>query len=323
MEPPPPLKGDAPTHGTVRPLVPADSRGEQVNPHVFASTIARFPAPGFGTSAKPEVKALDRDLRRPASIASRTPGTICVGAIRATSARETIIEIHRETTIMRRRFALLDVATVCVLVLAIAIALMDGSPLRRTISERRLRYVQNTKIRSTWSLLANTATLLNSDNQRDPTVIVVSDYECPFCKTAESSIDSAVVAGVRISVLHLPIPSHVSAKAAALYALCSERLGEFASIHRRLFQDQSWRSNEGATYDKVELAMNRFTPLNGCEDHKLLDTDLEKHVRAANNVGVDATPTFLARDGVIRPRSGESLTAMLLRAGKDSQQSSK
>ena len=68
------------------------------------------------------------------------------------------------------------------------------------------------------------------------------DYQCPFCRAAQSIIDSVMAAQpteVRLVVHHLPLAGHNFAVQAAVAAECADRQGKFSEMHRVLLERQN------------------------------------------------------------------------------------
>lgn len=73
------------------------------------------------------------------------------------------------------------------------------------------------------------------------TVVVFSDYQCPYCKRHDQTITRLAEAypdDVRVVWRQLPLPFHESADEAALAALAADRQGAFLRMHALLFERQ-------------------------------------------------------------------------------------
>lgn len=224
---------------------------------------------------------------------------------------------------MKLRVSIIDLMTAAVLVLAVIITFADGSPARRQIAQWQKDKRQSSAVSAAWGELVEVASPLGGQVNRDVSVIMISDYECPFCKTAEASVDSALKAGVGISLLHFPIASHKSARAAALVALCAEQQNIFSDVRRSLFGSQDWREESGASFEAIQLLLSGMTSLKDCPSVGALEAKLRKHTALAERVLADATPTFLTRSGVLRPKNGQSLAALLISTDSSSKSSTR
>lgn len=129
-----------------------------------------------------------------------------------------------------------------------------------------------------------------------PVVIVAfSDYQCPFCKRAEPTIDAVLAkypTQVRLVFRHLPLDGlHPQARPASIAAVCAEQQGKFWEYHAQLFENQQSLSNEDL--DKyataVGLDMAAFkTCIASPEAAQRVQTDAE----AARSAGITGTPAF-------------------------------
>jgi len=76
-------------------------------------------------------------------------------------------------------------------------------------------------------------------------MVVISDFQCPYCKTWHDETYPAlrreyVDAGkLRMAYLHLPLPNHSQARLAAEASMCASASGRFWEMHDRIFASQS------------------------------------------------------------------------------------
>ncbi len=129
------------------------------------------------------------------------------------------------------------------------------------------------------------------------TVIVFSDFQCPYCKRVSSTLDDllrAYPSDVRIVYRHLPLPFHRQAMPAALAAAAADRQGRFWAMHDLLFANAS-RLEELAKNDFQELArqlgLDLGQYLNDYNDpglQRLVDDDID----VAGRFGATGTPSF-------------------------------
>jgi len=70
------------------------------------------------------------------------------------------------------------------------------------------------------------------------TIVIFSDFECPFCARAEPTmgkIRETWPHDVKFVFRHYPLPFHASARPAAAAASCAAEQGRFWEVHDRLF----------------------------------------------------------------------------------------
>ena len=144
------------------------------------------------------------------------------------------------------------------------------------------------------------------------TLVVFSDFECPWCAKLEPLLAQLLAANadtVRVVFKHLPLPMHPQAEPAALAAIAAQRQGRFWEMHDALFAVQQWTPaavTETAT--RIKLDMNRFqADLNSQETRMQLAKD-KADAQAAE---VAATPSVFVNGRPVRERSLPALQAMV------------
>ena len=144
------------------------------------------------------------------------------------------------------------------------------------------------------------------------TLVVFSDFECPWCAKLEPLLAQLLAANadtVRVVFKHLPLPMHPQAEPAALAAIAAQRQGKFWEMHDALFAVQQWTPaaiTETAT--RIKLDMTRFqADLNSQETR----TQLAKDTADAQAAEVAATPSVFVNGRPVRERSLPALQAMV------------
>lgn len=126
------------------------------------------------------------------------------------------------------------------------------------------------------------------------TVVVFSDFECPFCARGADTLhalEQRYGHDVRLVFKNNPLPFHTHARAAALAALAADEQGKFWALHDRLFAHRG-ELDEGGIGRQVEEA--------GLDTHAFrlavasprLAQRLDADVAEAQRLGVQGTPTF-------------------------------
>jgi protein-disulfide isomerase len=127
------------------------------------------------------------------------------------------------------------------------------------------------------------------------TVVVFSDFQCPFCAKVEPTlkqIEQAYGDKVRIAWKHRPLPFHPNAVPAAEAAEAAREQGKFWPMHDKLFAGQQQLSS--ASYEKwaqelgLDLAKFRAAVASGKYKARIQEDDA-----LATSLGVDGTPTML------------------------------
>ena len=90
------------------------------------------------------------------------------------------------------------------------------------------------------------------------TMVELTDYDCPYCAKAESTIaqlQKAYGGDLRTVVIENPLPIHDHAEPVALFALTAYQAGVFDKAHSRLFQDQTKHSDDDLRALGLDLGM--------------------------------------------------------------------
>ena len=140
-------------------------------------------------------------------------------------------------------------------------------------------------------------------------VIVVSDFQCPYCKqwhdTTYPALHNEFVkpGKVRFAYVNYPLNSHAQAWPSAEAAMCAGAQGKFWQMHDAIFDNQErWASGPApaAVFDSlarttgVEMRRWRDCVTSGTTK-PLIQAD---HQRAAA-AGVRSTPSFLIGDALL------------------------
>jgi protein-disulfide isomerase len=126
------------------------------------------------------------------------------------------------------------------------------------------------------------------------TIIEFSDYQCPFCKRAEDSVDKVMKTygdKVRLVFRDYPLPMHPLARPAAEAANCANAQGKFWDYHAKLF------ANQGALGEDKLKEYAKDVGLDGakfdqCLADKQFKAAIDKDIADGSKVGVNGTPAF-------------------------------
>jgi protein-disulfide isomerase len=125
------------------------------------------------------------------------------------------------------------------------------------------------------------------------TIISFSDYECPFCKRAEGTVDQVLTTyGDKVRFVHrdFPLSFHEHAQQAAEAARCAEAQGKFWEYHRKLFASQDLTAAAlKKMAGEVGLDQKKFDE---CLDKQQFKDAVAKDTADGTNVGVTGTPAF-------------------------------
>jgi protein-disulfide isomerase len=128
------------------------------------------------------------------------------------------------------------------------------------------------------------------------TVIEFSDYQCPFCKRAEPTIQAVLAkypTQVRVVYRHLPLDGlHPRARAASIAAVCAENQGKFWEYHEQLFANQTAMSDEDLEKFASAVGLD-LAAFKTCRQSPEAAQRVQADADAARAVGITGTPAFL------------------------------
>ena len=127
------------------------------------------------------------------------------------------------------------------------------------------------------------------------TVVVFSDFQCPFCSRVEPTLkelEQAFPGQVRVVWKHQPLGFHPNARPAALAAEAAREQGKFWPMHDKMFAAQQELSP--AAYERwareIGLDLPRFKAslASGRNKARIQEDDAQ-----ASRLGIDGTPTMV------------------------------
>ena len=137
------------------------------------------------------------------------------------------------------------------------------------------------------------------DPQKGPrdaavTVVVFSDFQCPFCSRVEPSLaqlQQAYPKDVRVVWKNLPLAMHPQAMPAALAAEAAHQQGKFWEMHDLMFRNQGQLSPEkyDAWAKELGLDVAKFKKAAGAEATR---ARVEEDARLGARVAPQGTPTL-------------------------------
>jgi protein-disulfide isomerase len=129
-----------------------------------------------------------------------------------------------------------------------------------------------------------------------PIVIVAfSDYQCPFCKRAEPTVDAVLAkypTQVRLVFRHLPLDAlHPQARPAAIAAVCAEQQGKFWEYHAQLFENQQALGDEDLAKYAAAVGLDT-TAFKACQQSPEAAQRVQADADSARSAGITGTPAF-------------------------------
>ncbi len=126
------------------------------------------------------------------------------------------------------------------------------------------------------------------------TIIEFSDFQCPFCRRAASTIKRLKKAygdKVRLVFKHLPLGFHRYAHIAAEASMAAHAQGKFWEFHDKLFNNNRNLSRENFIKWAKELGLNVEKFKKDLDSHKY-KAYVDNDARQAGHLGASGTPTF-------------------------------
>lgn len=151
--------------------------------------------------------------------------------------------------------------------------------------------------RSVWDSLSQRPILGSGDAD----LVVFTDYECPFCRAANDTIDHVLKLNPTVAIAHRQFPLtaiHANARAAAILVECADEQGLFGPVHRSLMTTNEWRSTGdfAALLSATEgFDVDQFAV---CRTSADIVGRLRRDSVLARDLAVTATPTFVSRRGI-------------------------
>jgi protein-disulfide isomerase len=137
---------------------------------------------------------------------------------------------------------------------------------------------------------------VKGSNTAPVTIVLFSDFQCPFCARVNPAIEEAVKTyGNRLKVVwkHLPLPMHPQAIAAAEASEAAREQGKFWQMHDRLFASQQHFSEPehfARVARELGLDMDRYQSSIASGRGR---SRVSEDERMAARAGIQATPTML------------------------------
>ncbi len=124
-------------------------------------------------------------------------------------------------------------------------------------------------------------------------IIAFSDYECPYCRLAEDTLEQVLEKygdKIRYVLRDYPLPFHAKARDAARAARCAGDQGKFWDYSDALWKSEGLDKEQlDALADKLELDRKKF---DGCLASDKHNAGVDEDLAAGAEVGVNGTPAF-------------------------------
>ena len=136
--------------------------------------------------------------------------------------------------------------------------------------------------------------VFRGNKEANVTIVVFSDYECPYCSRSEETINEVLKkyeGKVRLAFRHFPLPFHQNAKGAHVAAECAKDQGKFWEYHDKLFANQKQLRTENLIgyADDLKLDQSKFKE---CLKDEKYASKIDDHLEIGRARGVSGTPAF-------------------------------
>lgn len=149
-----------------------------------------------------------------------------------------------------------------------------------------------------------------TDTSRFVTLVVFSDFECPFCGVFARTTLPAVIAEskgrAQVVFRNWPLPNHRLARPTAIAAACAGEQGRFREFHDRVFASQDSLGLITFMRFARESGVGRLEQFEACLTAGRMDSIVDEDARLAIAVGGRGTPTVLLQARRL-PASGTTL----------------
>lgn len=137
-------------------------------------------------------------------------------------------------------------------------------------------------------------------SNRQIVMVAFSDFQCPFCATADKSVKQFMAKHkdkVTLVYKYFPLTQiHPEALPAARAAWAANKQGKFWEYHDALYANQA-KLGEAfylATATSLKLDLNKFNA-----DRKIADNAIVEDFKLGRKIGIDGTPTFIINGEVV------------------------
>lgn len=127
------------------------------------------------------------------------------------------------------------------------------------------------------------------------TIIMFSDYQCPYCGRAEDTVKEILEAyptQVKLIFRDFPLSSmHQYAQKAAEASECAGEQGKYWEMHDKLFENQQALTADDLKKYAADLGLDTGK-FNTCLDSGAMASEVQKDFNDGQAAGVSGTPTF-------------------------------
>jgi protein-disulfide isomerase len=133
------------------------------------------------------------------------------------------------------------------------------------------------------------------------TIVEFSDYQCPYCKRAEATVDRLLAEykdKIRFVYRDFPLRFHSRAMPASLAARCAGEQDKYWQFHDNLFKVAGDLSDADLTKRAQDLSLDA-EQFKACFQENRQAPTIQASMQDASSVGVTGTPTFFVNGRMI------------------------
>jgi protein-disulfide isomerase len=133
------------------------------------------------------------------------------------------------------------------------------------------------------------------------TIVEFSDFQCPFCSKAESTVSQVLTEykdKVRLVFRDFPLPFHAQAEKAAEASHCANDQGKYWEMHGKLFANQNSLEVPALKGYARDLGLDQ-AKFEKCLDSGEKAKVVEANRKAGEEAGVSGTPAFFVNGVMI------------------------
>ncbi len=126
------------------------------------------------------------------------------------------------------------------------------------------------------------------------TIVVFSDFQCPFCGRAEPTVkqvEDEYKDKVKVVWKNQPLPFHPNAMPAAKAAMAAYKQGKFWEMHDKLFSNQQGLGDAIYAQYAKELGLD-MAKFNADLSSPEIQASIQKDMQQGGSLGANGTPTF-------------------------------
>lgn len=149
----------------------------------------------------------------------------------------------------------------------------------------------------------------------DVTLVVFSDYNCPYCRATSPEIDRLLAADPKLKVVwrELPVLGPGSETAAAM-ALAAAKQGKYPVFHRALFS--GGHPDEKGIAAAAQTAGLVPASLAAAVRARDVQVEIQTNLEIARRLGIEATPFFVIGNQVFQGAVGYDRLAQAVAAAR-------